>query len=35
MFLDFRRRARALENHIDAKLVVLNKLASVTAGKAA
>ncbi|EFO27338.1 vesicle transport V-SNARE protein [Loa loa] len=30
---DLRRRARTLENYIDAKLVVLNKLASGTSGR--
>ncbi|KAL4002221.1 Snare region anchored in the vesicle membrane C-terminus family protein [Acanthocheilonema viteae] len=30
---DLRRRARSLENHIDVKLVVLNKLASGTSGR--
>ncbi|MCP9259195.1 Golgi SNAP receptor complex member 1 [Dirofilaria immitis] len=30
---DLRRRARTLENHIDVKLVVLNKLASGTSGR--
>uniref|UniRef100_A0A915PC18 Golgi SNAP receptor complex member 1 n=1 Tax=Setaria digitata TaxID=48799 RepID=A0A915PC18_9BILA len=30
---DLRRRARTLENHIDVKLVILNKLASGTSGR--